>query len=109
MNPARANDQDDLFTTDTAGLPEVRGTDLIRLDDGDRLDLRIGPVRKSLDGAELRTPAYNGSVPIFNFAIRGARAKLVGGDSGRYERETFTGEVLLAPSKRVARDRTAAR
>ena len=26
---------------------------------------------------------------IFNFAIRGARAKLVGGDSGRYERETF--------------------
>src|SRR6266568_8402604 len=29
---------------------------------------------------------------IFNFAIRGARAKLVGGDSGRYERETITGE-----------------
>ena len=41
---------------------------------------------------------------IFNFAIRGARAKLVGGDSGRYERETFTDEVLLAPSERAVID-----
>src|SRR5256885_3123983 len=41
---------------------------------------------------------------IFNFAVRGARAKLVGGDSGRYERETFTGEVLLAPSERAVVD-----
>src|SRR5438105_8508115 len=41
---------------------------------------------------------------IFNFAIRGARAKLVGGDSGRYERETFTDEVLLAPSERAVLD-----
>ena len=41
---------------------------------------------------------------IFNFAIRGARAKLVGGDSGRYERETITGEVLLAPSERAVID-----
>src|SRR3954471_9236357 len=37
---------------------------------------------------------------IFNFALSGARAKLVGGDSGRYERETFVDEVLLAPSER---------
>src|SRR4029077_10105546 len=41
---------------------------------------------------------------IFNFAIRGARAKLVGGDSGREERETFTGEMLLAPSERAVID-----
>ena len=41
---------------------------------------------------------------IFNFAIRGARAKLVGGDSGRYERETIIGEVLLAPSERAVID-----
>ena len=41
---------------------------------------------------------------IFNFAIRGARAKLVGGDSGRYERETFIDEVLLAPSERAVID-----
>ena len=270
MTPARASQQDDLFTTETAGLPEVVGPDVTRLADGDRLDLRIGPVRKNIDGAELRMLAYNGSIPgpalqvdqgseitvqvrndgdveatvhwhglrlenqydgvpdetqvpipiggtytckvrfpdagfywyhphiredfglemglygtivvepadpsywpaadrqltltlddllvedghiapfrrsgptfvamgrygnvmlingetrfsgqaaagevvrlyvvntantrIFNFAIRGARAKLVGGDSGRYERETFTGEILLAPSERAVID-----
>ena len=270
MNQAKADASDDLFTTETAGLPEVRGPDVTRLRDGDRLDLRIGPARKNIDGAELRMLAYNGSIPgpvlhvdqgseitvqvrndgdveatvhwhglrlenqydgvpdetqvpipiggsytckvrfpdagfywyhphiredfglemglygtivvepadpgywpaadreltltlddllvedgriapfsksgptfvamgrygnvmlingetrfsgqaaagevvrlylvntantrIFNFAIRGARAKLVGGDSGRYERETFTGEVLLAPSERAVID-----
>jgi FtsP/CotA-like multicopper oxidase with cupredoxin domain len=41
---------------------------------------------------------------IFNFALRGARAKLVGSDSGRYERETFIDEVLLAPSERAVVD-----
>src|SRR5205807_7461986 len=41
---------------------------------------------------------------IFNLAVRGARAKLIGGDSGRYERETFVDEVLLAPSERAVVD-----
>ena len=41
---------------------------------------------------------------IFNLAIAGARAKLVGSDSGRYERETFVDEVLLAPSERAVID-----
>jgi FtsP/CotA-like multicopper oxidase with cupredoxin domain len=41
---------------------------------------------------------------IFNFAVRGARMKLVGGDSGRYERETFVDEVLLSPSERAVVD-----
>jgi FtsP/CotA-like multicopper oxidase with cupredoxin domain len=41
---------------------------------------------------------------IFNLAIRGGRMKLVGGDSGRYERETFVDEVLLAPSERAVVD-----
>ena len=41
---------------------------------------------------------------IFNFAVRGARMKLVGGDSGRYEREMFVDEVLLAPSERAVID-----
>jgi FtsP/CotA-like multicopper oxidase with cupredoxin domain len=270
MNQTNANGQDELFTTETAGLPEVSRPGVTRLRDGDRLDLRIGPARKNIGGAELRMLAYNGSVPgpvlhvdqgsqitvqvrndgdveatvhwhglrldnrydgvphetqapipvggtftyqlqfpdaglywyhphiredyglemglygtivvepadpgywppadrqltltlddllvedghiapfrksgptfvamgrygnvmlingetkfsgqaavgevvrlyvvntantrIFNFAIRGARAKLVGGDSGRYERETFTNEVLLAPSERAVVD-----
>ena len=41
---------------------------------------------------------------IFNFAVRGARMKLVGGDSGRCERETFVDEVLLSPSERMIVD-----
>jgi FtsP/CotA-like multicopper oxidase with cupredoxin domain len=41
---------------------------------------------------------------LFNFALRGARMKLIGGDSGRYERETFVEAVLLAPSERAVVD-----
>ena len=41
---------------------------------------------------------------LFNFGIAGARMKLVGGDSGRYERETFVDEVLLSPSERAIVD-----
>ena len=41
---------------------------------------------------------------IFNVAVRGAQAKLIGGDSGRYEQETFVEEVLLAPSERAIVD-----
>jgi FtsP/CotA-like multicopper oxidase with cupredoxin domain len=41
---------------------------------------------------------------LFNFALPGARMKQVGGDSGRYERETFVDEVLLAPSERAVLD-----
>jgi FtsP/CotA-like multicopper oxidase with cupredoxin domain len=41
---------------------------------------------------------------VFNVALPGARMKLVGGDSGRYEREEFVSEVLLAPSERAVVD-----
>src|SRR5918996_1212922 len=41
---------------------------------------------------------------VFNLRIPGARMKLVGGDSGRYERETFVEEVLIAPSERAVVD-----
>jgi FtsP/CotA-like multicopper oxidase with cupredoxin domain len=41
---------------------------------------------------------------VFNLAIPGARMKLVGGDSGRYERQTFIDEVLIAPSERAVVD-----
>ena len=63
MNQTDANGQDELFTTETAGLPEVSRPAVTRLHDGDRLDLRIGPVRKNIGGAELRMLGYNGSVP----------------------------------------------
>ena len=41
---------------------------------------------------------------VFNAAIRGARMKLVGGDSGRCEHEQFVDSVVLAPSERVVVD-----
>lgn len=41
---------------------------------------------------------------VFNVALPGARVKLVGGDSGRYEREQFVDLVILAPSERVVVD-----
>ncbi len=53
----------ELFTTDTAGLAEVSSPSVIRLHDGERFDLRIGPVRKHVDGAEVRMLAYDGSIP----------------------------------------------
>jgi len=41
---------------------------------------------------------------VFNVALPGARIKLVGGDSGRYEREEFVDSVIIAPSERVVID-----
>jgi FtsP/CotA-like multicopper oxidase with cupredoxin domain len=41
---------------------------------------------------------------IFNVAVIGARMKLVGGDSGRFEREEFVQEVMLSPSERMIVD-----
>jgi FtsP/CotA-like multicopper oxidase with cupredoxin domain len=41
---------------------------------------------------------------VFNVALPGARMKLVGGDSGRMEREEFVSEVILAPSERAVVD-----
>ncbi len=41
---------------------------------------------------------------VFKVALPGARMKLVGGDSGRVEREEFVEEVVLAPSERAAVD-----
>src|SRR3954470_3878233 len=41
---------------------------------------------------------------VFNVGLRGAQMKLVGSDSGRYEREEFVDEVVLAPSERAVVD-----
>ena len=41
---------------------------------------------------------------VFNVAIPGARVKLVGGDSGRVEREEFVESVIISPSERVVVD-----
>jgi FtsP/CotA-like multicopper oxidase with cupredoxin domain len=41
---------------------------------------------------------------VFNVALPGARMKLVGGDSGRHEREEIVDSVILAPSERIVID-----
>ena len=41
---------------------------------------------------------------VFNVTASGLRMKLVGADSGHYEREEFIEEALLAPSERVVID-----
>ena len=41
---------------------------------------------------------------IFNVGLSGTRMKLIGGDSGRYERELFVDEVMLSPSERTIVD-----
>jgi FtsP/CotA-like multicopper oxidase with cupredoxin domain len=41
---------------------------------------------------------------VFNVSLPEARMKLVGADSGHYEREEFVEDVLLAPSERVVVD-----
>lgn len=41
---------------------------------------------------------------VFNVGFDKARMKLVGGDSGRVEREAFVTEVMLAPSERIVVD-----
>ena len=41
---------------------------------------------------------------VFNIATRGAQMKLVGGDSGRCEREAIVDSVLVSPSERVVVD-----
>src|SRR5215208_648122 len=41
---------------------------------------------------------------VFNVSVPGARMKLVGGDSGRHEREELVDSVILAPSERVVVD-----
>jgi FtsP/CotA-like multicopper oxidase with cupredoxin domain len=41
---------------------------------------------------------------VFNVQLPDGRMKLVGGDSGRYEREEFVDSVILAPSERAVVD-----
>lgn len=48
--------------------------------------------------------ANSATVRPFNFQIPGARMKLVGGDGGRYEHETFVDSVLIHPSERMIVD-----
>jgi FtsP/CotA-like multicopper oxidase with cupredoxin domain len=73
---------------------------------------RFGNVMLAAGETDLRLTAARGEVVrvfftntantrVFNVGIAGARMKLVGGDSGLCERETFVESVVLAPSERA--------
>ena len=53
----------DTFSTDAAGLAPSRPTEMLELDDGAHLDLRIAPVAHRVGDDLLRMLAYNGSIP----------------------------------------------
>ena len=59
----------ELFTTETTGTGGRVQPTTIRLHDGDYFDLRIAPVRKNIDGDDLRMLAYNGSIPGPNLHV----------------------------------------
>src|SRR5215213_11019963 len=56
-------DSNEVFTTETAGLPEASSPSVVRLRDGESFDLCIHPVRKRIGDAEVRMLGYNGSIP----------------------------------------------
>jgi FtsP/CotA-like multicopper oxidase with cupredoxin domain len=61
---------EDHFPRDHAGLPEARPPEVVELADGERFDLRIGPVSKRLGDATVRMLAYNGSIPGPTLRVR---------------------------------------
>jgi FtsP/CotA-like multicopper oxidase with cupredoxin domain len=68
---------------------------------GGRTDMQLGASAGEVVRLYLTNTA---NTRIFNVALPGARMKLVGGDSGRYEHEAFVDEVLIAPSERAVVD-----
>jgi FtsP/CotA-like multicopper oxidase with cupredoxin domain len=60
----------DAFSTDPAGLPVAVPTATLEFEDGDVLDLRMGPVAKRLAGTTVRMLGYNGSVPGPTITVR---------------------------------------
>src|SRR5215212_2337728 len=56
-------DSNEVFTTETAGLPEASSPSVVRLRDGESFDLCIHPVCKRIGEAEVRMLGYNGSIP----------------------------------------------
>src|SRR6266576_1437184 len=58
------------FSTDTTGLVEAVGSEVIDLDDGDEVELRIAPVTKRIGDSNMRMLAYNGSIPGPTLRVR---------------------------------------
>jgi FtsP/CotA-like multicopper oxidase with cupredoxin domain len=60
----------DLFSTEIAGLPGCRATEVVSLSGGDVFDLRVSPVVKQFGDVAVRMLAYNGSIPGPSLRVR---------------------------------------
>jgi FtsP/CotA-like multicopper oxidase with cupredoxin domain len=108
-------DQEAIVTLDDVLVDDV-GITPFRVDGPTHTAMgRFGNTMFTAGRADLRLDAGAGEVVrffltntantrIFNLAIPGARMKLVGGDSGRVEREQWVQSVLLSPSERAIVD-----
>jgi FtsP/CotA-like multicopper oxidase with cupredoxin domain len=74
----RAPSESGTFPTDTAGLPEATPAEIVDLDDGDEVELRVAPVAKRLGEDRVRMLAYNGSIPGPTFRVREGSELVVG-------------------------------
>ena len=54
---------DHVFPTATEGLPACGATDIVEVQDGATVELRIAPVANQLGDTRVRMLAYNGSIP----------------------------------------------
>jgi FtsP/CotA-like multicopper oxidase with cupredoxin domain len=68
---------------------------------GGETDLRLQAERGEVVRFYLTNTA---NTRVFRVALPGSRMKLVGGDSGRVEREEFVDDVVIGPSERVVVD-----
>jgi FtsP/CotA-like multicopper oxidase with cupredoxin domain len=74
------------FPTDIEGLEQAIAPEPLFLEDGDHFDLRITPVRKLIDDAELRMLAYNGSIPGPSIIVKqGSKVTVVTTNDGDVE------------------------
>lgn len=87
----------DKSTTDHALMGRFGNTMLINGENNYNLNVKRGEVVRLFltNAANTRT---------FNFSIPGAQMKLVGGDNGKYEKEVFVENVVIAPSERSVLD-----
>jgi FtsP/CotA-like multicopper oxidase with cupredoxin domain len=58
------------FPRETEGLPDALPSRIVELADGERIEVRIAPVKKQIGDATVRMLAYNGSIPGPTLRVR---------------------------------------
>jgi FtsP/CotA-like multicopper oxidase with cupredoxin domain len=58
------------FTRETEGLPDAVPSSVVEVTDGERVELRIAPVKKQIGESTVRMLAYSGSIPGPTLKVR---------------------------------------